>query len=282
MTGEIMKNIREAAVAGIFYPASASRLKSDIQFLLDYNKPEQEFNNVAGIISPHAGYVYSGNTAAYAYNVVKGKNYSTVIIISPSHREYFPGVCIYDGDAYSTPLGIVQINKEVRKELTFESNLIFQGVKGHGDEHAVEVQIPFLQIALADFTIVPIVIGDQRKEFVYELAKKLSAVMNDQTLIVASSDLSHFYTKAEANKLDSQIERRIEKFDYEGLQLDFDNKKCEACGGGGIVALMKASDLKGKNKAKVLSHTDSGDITKDDSEVVGYLSAVVYGIGISD
>ena len=272
-----MKNIREAAVAGIFYPASAGKLKNDIQLFLDSNKPVQEFNNIAGIISPHAGYIYSGNTASFAYNVVKGKNYSTVIIISPSHREYFPGICIYDGDAYSTPLGIVQINKEVRKELTFENNLIFEGVKGHGEEHAVEVQIPFLQMVLEDFTIVPIVIGDQRKEFVFALAEKLSAVMNDQTLIVASSDLSHFYTKAEADKLDSQIERRIENFDYEGLQFDFDSKKCEACGGGGIVTLMKASELKGKNKAKVLSRTDSGDVTNDDTEVVGYLSAVVYG-----
>ena len=272
-----MKNIRNAAVAGIFYPASADKLKNDIQFLLNSNKPDQEFNNVAGIISPHAGYFYSGNTAAYAFNVVKGKKYSTVIIISPSHREYFPGICIYDGDGYSTPLGIVQINKEMRKALTFENNLIFQGVKGHGDEHAVEVQIPFLQMVLKDFTIVPIIIGDQSKEYVFGLAEKLSTVMNDETLIIASSDLSHFYTKAEAHKLDSQIEKRIESFDYEGLQSDFDNKKCEACGGGGIVALMKAGDLKGKNRSKVLSLSDSGDVTNDDSEVVGYLSAVVYG-----
>jgi hypothetical protein len=272
-----MKNIREAAVAGIFYPSSAGKLKSDIQFLLDSNTPDREFNNIAGIISPHAGYVYSGNTAAFAFNTIKGKKYSTVIIISPSHREYFPGISVYDGEAYSTPLGIVQINKDVREELTKKTNLIFSGVLGHGAEHAVEVQIPFLQMILEDFTIVPIVIGDQSKEYVYGLAEKLSAVMDDQTLIVASSDLSHFYTKAEADKLDSIIEQRIESFDYEGLQIDFETKKCEACGGGGIVALMKAGDLVGKNKAKVLSHTDSGDVTKDDSEVVGYLSAVVYG-----
>jgi hypothetical protein len=275
-----MKNIREAAVAGIFYPASESQLKSDIQFLLNSNKPEQEFNNIVGIISPHAGYIYSGNTAAYAYNVIKGKKYSTVIIISPSHREYFPGICIYEGNAYSTPLGIVEINEKVRNELTIENSFIFKGVKGHKDEHAIEVQIPFLQMVLEDFTIVPIIIGDQRKEYVFRLAEKLSTVINDQTLIVASSDLSHFYNKAEADKLDSQIQRRIESFDYEGLQFDFESKKCEACGGGGIIALMKAADLNGKNKAMVLSHTDSGDVTNDDSEVVGYLSAVVYGTGI--
>lgn len=271
-----MKNVREATVAGIFYPSSAGKLRNDIQFLLDSNKPRMEFNNIAGIISPHAGYIYSGSTAAYAFNTLIGKQYSTVIIISPSHREYFPGISIYDGEAYSTPLGIVPVNKEVRKALTFENNLIFPGVQGHGPEHAIEVQIPFLQMILEDFTIVPIVIGDQSREFVYTLADKLSAVINDQTLLVASSDLSHFYTKAEADKLDTQIKKRIENFDYEGLQVDFESQKCEACGGGGIVALMKACDLAGKSKATVLAHTDSGDVTNDDSEVVGYLSAVIY------
>ena len=123
-----MKNIREAAVAGMFYPASAGKLKSDIQFLLDSNKPELEFDNIAGIISPHAGYIYSGKTAAFAFNTIKGKKYSTVIIISPSHREYFPGISIFEGDAYSTPLGIVKINKDVREELTIKNNLIFPGV----------------------------------------------------------------------------------------------------------------------------------------------------------
>lgn len=271
-----MKNIREPAVAGMFYPASASKLKDEVQLLLDSYKPEENFQNVVGIVSPHAGYIYSGRTAAFAFNAASNKNYKTVVIISPSHREYFSGISIYDGDAYKTPLGNVPLNKEIIKLLTDEGKFIFEGLNGHRTEHAVEVQIPFLQIALKDFSIVPIVLGDQRKMFVDELAQKLAGVIDDETLIVASSDLSHFYTKEEADKLDSVVEKRIADFDYDGLQKDLETGKCEACGGGAIVAMMKAADLFNKKKSKVLSRTNSGDVTGDNSEVVGYLSAAVF------
>jgi len=271
-----MKTIREPAVAGMFYPASPGKLKDEVQLLLDRFKPEQNFQNVFGIISPHAGYLYSGKTAAFAYNSIANKKYKTVVIIAPSHREYFPGISIYSGDAYKTPLGNVTLNKEMISKLTDNEKFIFEGLNGHRTEHAVEVQIPFLQMVMKDFSIVPIVIGDQSKMFIDGLAKKLAEVVDDETLIVASSDLSHFHTKAEAHKIDSIIEKRITDFDFEGLQNDLDNRKCEACGGGGIVAIMKAADILKKKKAAVLSRTDSGDVTGDNSEVVGYLSAVVY------
>jgi AmmeMemoRadiSam system protein B len=271
-----MKAIREPAVAGMFYSSSPSKLKDEVQLLLDRFKPEQNFQNVFGIVSPHAGYLYSGKTAAFAFNSVANKKYKTVAIISPSHREYFPGISIYSGDAYKTPLGNVPLNKEMISKLTDDEKFIFEGLNGHRTEHAIEVQIPFLQMIMKDFSIVPIVIGDQRKMFIDGLAQKLAEVVDDETLIVASSDLSHFHTKAEADKIDSLIEKRITDFDFEGLQNDLDNRKCEACGGGGIVAMMKAADILNKKKVAILSRTDSGDATGDSSEVVGYLSAVVY------
>ncbi len=271
-----MKNIREPAVAGMFYPESASNLQNEVQQLLNDNKPREKFENVVGIVSPHAGYAYSGRTAAFAYNAVKGKNYKTIIIISPSHREYFAGISIYNGDAYKTPLGEVPINKEMRYELILDNKIIFNGINGHRAEHAVEVQIPFLQMLLQDFSIVPIVMGDQNKMFIDELANKLAEVIDDETLIVASSDLSHFHSKEQADKLDSIVEKRIAEFDYDNLQKDLETGKCEACGGGAIVAMMKTADLIKKNKSKILSRTDSGDVTGDNSEVVGYLSAVIF------
>ena len=140
----------------------------------------------------------------------------------------------------------------------------------------MEVQIPFLQMVMNEFSIIPVVIGDQRKEFIDELALKLSKVIDDETLIVASSDLSHFYTKEHAAALDSLVEKRISEFDYENLQSDLDSNKCEACGGGAIVAAMKTAGLLNKKSAKVLSRSDSGDTTGENSEVVGYLSAVIY------
>ncbi|MCX8104962.1 MAG: AmmeMemoRadiSam system protein B [Ignavibacterium album] len=268
--------IRQAHVAGYFYPADPVKLKNDIQRMLDRAKTEKTFNKIVGIVSPHAGYIYSGQTAAYAYETLKGKTYKTVIVISPSHAEYFPGISVYDGDAYETPLGVVEIDQEKANKLVERSKLIFRGIQGHRREHALEVQIPFLQSVLSDFKIVPVVMGDQSSVFVNELAKKLAEIIDDETVIVASSDLSHFYDARTAEILDSVVVKRINDFDYEQLQRDLNSHKCEACGGGPIVSMMKAAALKNYQKAKVLKRTDSGDVTGDKSEVVGYLSAVVY------
>ncbi len=271
-----MKKIRPPHVAGYFYPADPLKLQNDIQRMLSDAKVDKSFGKIIGLVSPHAGYMYSGRTAAYAYNVLKGKNYKTAIVISPSHAEYFPGISVYDGDGYETPLGVVEIDEEKADKLVEGSKLIFRGVQGHRREHALEVQIPFLQSVLDNFKIVPVVMGDQSKVFVDELARKLSEVIDDETILVASSDLSHFYNAQQADMLDSIVERRINEFDYEQLQKDLETHKCEACGGGPIVAMMKAAAQKNFNKAKVLKRTDSGDVTGDKSEVVGYLSAVVY------
>ena len=271
-----MENIRSAQVAGYFYPADPQQLRSDIKVFLDTAKPANDIENIFGIISPHAGYVYSGQTAAYVYNLIKGKNYKRVVIISPSHSEHFLGISVYNGDAYETPLGLLEVDKDVANKLVENSKTIFKGVEGHRNEHALEVQLPFLQSVLNDFKIVPVVMGEQGKMYVDELAKKLSEVTDDETLIVSSSDMSHFHTKSEADKLDSIVEKRISSFDFAGLQKDLDNHNTEACGGGPIVAMMKAGALKDKNHALVVHRSDSGDVSGDNREVVGYLSAVVY------
>ncbi len=268
--------IRHQQVAGYFYPAEKDKLQKDIALMLQVAKPEKAFNNIFGIVTPHAGYIYSGKTAAYAYNLLKDKSYKTVIVISPSHAEYFPGISIYDGDAYETPLGIVELDQEMTAKLSEDSKIIFRGIQGHRKEHALEVQIPFLQSVLKDFKVVPIVMGDQSKIFVDELAEKISKVVDDNTLVVASSDMSHFYSSEEAERLDSVVEKRINEFDYEQLLKDLDDHECEACGGGPIVAMMKAASLKNINKSLVIFRSDSSDVTGDKSEVVGYLSAVVY------
>jgi AmmeMemoRadiSam system protein B len=272
-----MNNIRTAQVAGYFYPSNPEKLRKDVQLLLDQTKRKEKINNIFGIVSPHAGYVYSGRTAAHAYNLLIGKKYKRVVVISPSHSEYFPGICIYNGDAYETPLGVLQIDKEFSKKLKTDDGRIFEGIEGHRREHALEVQLPFLQTVLKDFMIVPIVMGDQSKKNVDTLAEKLALATDNETLIVASSDLSHFHSKSKADMLDSVVAERVKNFDFDLLQKDFDNHNCEACGGGPIIVLMKAASLKNIKHSLVLNRSDSGDITGDYDEVVGYLSAVVYG-----
>jgi hypothetical protein len=272
-----MNQVRPPAVAGLFYPASKQKLEEEVRTLLSIAKYDKSFNNVFGIVSPHAGYIYSGRTAAYGFNLIKNSDVKNIIIISPSHREYFPGVSIYNGEAYETPLGIAEVNNEMAEKLTTDSKIIYRGIEGHRSEHAVEVQIPFLQVLFSDFKIVPVVMGDQGELFINELAEKLSECVDDKTVVVASSDLSHYYSGEIANSFDSIIEKRILDFDYDNLQKDFQLRNCEACGGGAIIAMMKAAFLLNKKKSEILYRCNSGDTTKDYSEVVGYLSAVIYG-----
>ncbi len=272
-----MNNFKNTVAAGLFYPSDPVKLQNELNLLFSVSQTKSEFNGITGIIAPHAGYIYSGKTAAYAFNLLKGKNFTNVIILSPSHREYFAGSCIYEGDGFITPLGSIPINKEMRDKIIDNSKTIFKGKKGHKEEHAVEVQLPFLQMVLNDFYIIPIVMGDQGKVFVEELASAIAAAADENTLIVASSDLSHYYTKEEADQLDSIVEKRIMNFQYEQLMDDFNRRNCEACGGGPIITMMKAASLLNKNKSFVLHRSDSGDTTGDYREVVGYLSAVIYG-----
>lgn len=271
-----MSKIREPKVAGMFYPSDSNELTEMIYSYLDSFEDEKNILDVRGIVAPHAGYVYSGRTASSAYKKIIDKNYENVIVISPSHREYFSGSSIYLGDAYKTPLGEIKINKEISQQMIDSSKTIFFGEEGHRAEHGLEVHLPFLQIVLGEFNLIPIVIGDQSNLFVNELSESMQKVVDDKTLIVASSDLSHFYTKQEANLFDAAVEKHINNFSFDELQKDLEQQKCFACGGGAIVSTMKALDAKNIKKSKVLMRSDSGDVSGDNSEVVGYLSAIIY------
>ena len=272
-----MSLIRKPAVAGYFYPADPSKLKSEIEYLLSAAEKREVPGKLYGIVSPHAGYTYSGKTAAFGFKLLDKKQIKTVIIISPSHREYFPGISIYNGDAYRTPLGEVPLNKKAADALALNAKTIFKGKEGHGEEHAIEVQIPFLQMVLDDFEIVPVVMGDQGKLYIDELTERLKDAFDENTLVVSSSDLSHYYPGHVADKMDSLVERDISLFNYDGLYENFENRRCEACGAGTIIAMMKSADKLNFNKSMVLNRSDSGDTTGDKNEVVGYLSAAVYG-----
>lgn len=272
-----MSQVRKPAVAGYFYPADSSKLKDEIEVLLSISEKREIHGKLFGIVAPHAGYIYSGKTAAYGFKLLNKDKIKTVIIISPSHREYFPGVSVYEGDAYQTPLGTVPVNKKIADSLTQESKIIFKGKEGHREEHAIEVQLPFLQTVLDDFEVVPIVMGDQGRLFVDELADRISESVDENTVLVSSSDLSHYYSSDIADRMDSIVERDISNFNYNGLLENLGSGRCEACGAGAIIALMKSADKLNYRKSLVLHRSNSGDTTGDKKEVVGYLSAAIYG-----
>jgi AmmeMemoRadiSam system protein B len=269
-------HIRESAVSGLFYPRDAETLRNEVRDLLARCSNRTIPGYVAGIIAPHAGYIYSGFTAAQGYSLVRGKRYETVIIVSPSHKEYFDGISLYAGDAYRTPFGAVPVNKGVRKELSLERHMAVD-FHGHGSEHAIEVQLPFLQEVLRDLTIVPVVIGNQQRDLCLELGASLAGLLSGrEILLVASSDLSHYHSRTAAENLDSVAISDIEAFDASKLLDDLAAGRAEACGGGPVAAVLSALHQNGIRNVEVLDYRTSGEVTGDNTQVVGYVSAVMY------
>jgi len=271
-------NIRQPSVAGLFYPDKKMELDREIAKYLE-NAPEIEIpGNILGIIAPHAGYMYSGGVAARAYRQILDYEIDVVVVIAPSHREYFTEISVFDGSAYMTPLGSIPVEKNLAEELVKSNPQIILSEKGHRfEEHALEVQLPFLQKVLDDFHLIPIVMGEHSKDNIETLAKGLSTVLKGKkALIVASSDLSHFYDASKAESMDKIVEEKVSEYDADGLFAELQNGHCEMCGGGPVVSLMRTCQLMGAKNSRVIMYRHSGEVTNDRSEVVGYLSALFY------
>jgi AmmeMemoRadiSam system protein B len=277
-----MNETRPPAVAGLFYPASASKLAANVDSLLKAAGEPSDKNEVpVALIVPHAGYVYSGLTAAHAFAHLFGHSFDSVIVVGPSHREYFHGISVYPGDAYRTPLGDVAVDVELRDALAEKGLLI--SMQGHRTEHSVEVQFPFLQRTLGTFKAVPVVMGDQRPELCKQLGDAIaSAVRAKNVLLVASSDLSHYHPYDEAVVLDRKVVASIDAYDTEELIRNLEMERVEACGGGPIAAVMLAARKLGARTARVLHYCNSGDVTGDKGAVVGYLSALITSRALAE
>jgi MEMO1 family protein len=274
-----MALVREAVVAGTFYPDDPKILDGEIQGYLKNVKLEAIEGEIVGLISPHAGYVYSGQVAAYGMKAISRGSYDTVIVIGPSHRAYFEGAAIMDRGSYLTPLGAVNIDEELSRAIMEESRLVFSNAGVHGPEHSLEVQIPFLQTVLSGFKLVPMVMGSQEGDICESLANAIYEGIKRRgkhVLVVGSTDLSHYHSYAEAKKLDKLVVNRLKKFDVQGMLEDFNGEMCEACGRGPIIVTMMLSGLLGASESRVLKYANSGDVSGDKSQVVGYTSAVFY------
>jgi AmmeMemoRadiSam system protein B/AmmeMemoRadiSam system protein A len=282
---------RSAAVAGSFYPSDARKIQSMLSGFFDNTKRIQINGRIIGIVSPHAGYVYSGQVAAHAYSTLKDRNIKRAIVLSPSHTVSFKGASIYNGDAYETPLGQIPVDKDFCQQLAKQSvSLQFSDI-GHQNtgraraEHALEVQLPFLQHVLGEFQLVPIIFGEQSYATCRAVGEALAtAIGNDEhTVIVASSDLSHYHPYDEAVSLDKKLLNAVEEWDYYNVSRNCQTRHWEACGGGPIVALMIAADKLGANISRVLKYANSGDVAQGDkTHVVGYAAIVFHSEERSD
>ncbi len=275
------EKIRESVIAGSWYPDDPRVLKKEISGYLDRANPPAVAGELVGLVSPHAGYRYSGGVAAHAYKLLAENPFDRVLILAPSHRARFAGASICTAGGYRTPLGVVELDREIITAL-FEHSSLIQSVPGADEfEHSLEIQLPFLQIVLSRFSLVPVIMGDQSYATCRRVAEAVAGVCEGRrVLLVASTDLSHYYPYEEAKRLDSIFIRRIDAFDPDGLADDIEQRRCEACGAGPVLALMLAAKLLGADSAKVLHYANSGDVTGNRSgEVVGYAAAAVSRAG---
>lgn len=285
-SARVAQRVREPAVAGLFYPGEAAKLSKALDALLAA-APEHCIPRLKGLVCPHAGYEYSGQTAAIAYKLLAGRDVRTVVVMGPSHYALLRGACIPNADDYRTPLGLVPISEKAKvlakvAPFALESRGLVQrpawwrqapkAAPEEGQdtpetwEHSVEVQVPFLQKVLKNFKLLPILVGEADPE---QMAKALAEQIDDHTIVVASSDLSHYHTYEAAKGLDSRCVKAIGDMDIDAMRSQ------EACGKLPILTLLHLARQKGW-KAQVLDYRNSGDVTGDKDHVVGYAGVAFY------
>jgi AmmeMemoRadiSam system protein B len=285
--------LRHPVVSGLFYPDSEQDLAQTVEGYLekvDRGSLARSIEEQTGIpeplnlaplviVAPHAGYIFSGTVQAHSYSLLQGRDLDTAVVVGPAHQVSFKGLSVNLDNAFKTPLGNAEVDIEFAKELTSFDSHIAQNEESHLSEHAIEVQLPFIQKVLPNARIVPILIGDQRwesavllKDAVANAVKKLGR----RCVLIASTDLSHYHSHVEAVELDDVLINDLKKMDAESLFSNIQSGNSEACGFGGIITGILLSRELGRGKSAVLSYRDSGEVSGDRRRVVGYLSAVMY------
>lgn len=260
-----MNSVRSAAVADLFYPGESGALAASVTQYMDQIPSDQHQRSAKAIIVPHAGYIYSGMTAAFAYAAIDRALVKRVVLFGPSHRVAFAGMALPDTSSFDTPLGQVPIDqKAVQKALAFPQVQVNEAA--HALEHSLEVQLPFLQTVLADFEFLPVCVGSVQADVVAELMAGLWG--DEETLIIISSDLSHYHPYQEARELDQQSLSSI-------LNQQPILSHEQACGATAVNALLMIAAQKGV-KAEQLDYRNSGDTAGDKDQVVGYASIGFY------
>lgn len=273
-------DVRPSPIAGQWYDGNAKSLARSVDEFLDNAKLPELDGEVVGVIAPHAGHIYSGAVAGYAFAALRSRSPDLVAVIAPMHHPYYEPLITTSHEAYRTPLGDISIDKDALNELdvVLKSELGF-GLSAvpHDPEHSLEIELPFLQRALKPgWKLLPVMVRVQDPRVSQGLGKALTQVLRNKNFaLVASTDLSHFYNQAAALKYDRAMLDKFESFDPESA---FDLERAGkgfACGLGAVTAVMWAARGLGADKVKVLHHATSGDVTGDYSSVVGYGAAVV-------
>ena len=269
--------LKKANVSGSFYPSSATQLASMIDEFLNRADAGEINGRIKGIISPHAGYIYSGPVAAYAYKAIDKKEYKTVVIIGTSHHYRLQNIALYKEGSFQTPLGLVPVDAAFAAALDAAGADIVPINSVFEKEHSVEVQIPFLQRTLSGFSIVPVIIGNDSYPLCEELAAALKKVIGsrEDVLIIASSDMSHYHEEKAANEMDAETLSMIKKNEPYKLFYACTSQETELCGCGAVVTLMITMQHLGAAEVSILRYaTSAAAPDADKNHVVGYTSVV--------
>jgi MEMO1 family protein len=271
--------VRRASVAGTWYPDDPARLVSHLDGYLARAPVADPAGRLRAIVVPHAGLMYSGPVAAYAYNVARRHQHSAIVLVGPSHFVPFRGVSIWPDGEWETPLGPVAVERDLAAALAGMSAEIIELPAAHGREHSLEMQMPFIAHVLPDVPIVPMVMGQQTRETAFALGTALAQVLASHApdaLLVVSSDLSHYEDANTAAALDRHVIQHVERLDADGLMGALETEPRHACGGGPMVAVLAAARRLGATGARLLQYADSGDVSGDKSSVVGYMAAAIW------
>jgi len=276
-----LASVKEPDFGGKFYPAKKQELSAMLDKMFEQAVVKPLSGEILVLVSPHAGYGYSGKTAAHGYKLIKNKLYKTVVILGAGHHKPFNGAAIYPRGAFKTSLGLLKIDEEFSAKLISGKTDIFVDESVFSGEHSIEAQLPFLQRSLSDFRIVPLVIGDCSLANCKKIASSIKEAIGSRkdVLLVVSTDLYHGYDLKEAEQTDKLTLELIKSLDYEGLYYSLRDAKAQACGGfAAVIALNVAKDT-GYNKVEILNHTNSALVTGETSSnqwTVGYASLAVY------
>jgi hypothetical protein len=277
-------SIRPAAVAGTWYPGTAGALARDVDgYVAAVDDADLPAGQLDAVVAPHAGLMFSGPVGAYAYKAAAARGpYDAAVLVGPSHFVGFAGVALYPSGAFETPLGLVPIDDGLGRALMDASPVVTALPSPHRREHSLEMQLPFIRRLLPDLKIVPLLMGYQTAPTIHALARALADVApGRRLLLVASTDLSHYFDAAKAETLDRRVCDAVAAFDPDGLLRMFEDVpegergRFVACGGGPMIAVMMAARARGARHGRVLSYMHSGQISGDNSGVVGYLAGAL-------